>query len=91
MTTSTTGQPTGRAVMETARRVRFGFLSQGELSVLARDPETRLTLVLVRCGGGRFLTPAQNADHFIALVERDGREYVRDISLPAEDPADQGW
>jgi hypothetical protein len=28
-------------------------------------------LLLIRCGNGRFLTPAQNCKHFIDIIERD--------------------
>ena len=58
-----------------------GFLTDDQLPALvALD---RLTPVLVRCEGGRFTCPAQDAAHFIALVERDGREHVRDVSICA--------
>ena len=63
------------------------FTSERDLEVLARDNDTRLTQVLVRCGGGRFRCPAQDAEHFISLVV-SGRhagqdEYVRDVGLTA--------
>jgi hypothetical protein len=28
-------------------------------------------LLLIRCNNGRFLTPAQNVKHYLALIERD--------------------
>ena len=43
----------------------------------------RLLLVLVRCGNGRFLCPVQDVQHFIAIIEKEGSDYVRDISLPS--------
>ncbi len=55
------------------------FLTENQLpDLVALD---RLCPVLVRCGGGRFTAPAQDAAHFIALVEAGG-DYVRDVSLP---------
>lgn len=40
----------------------------------------RLTPVLVRCGGGRFTCPAQDARHFMDIISKSD-DYVRDISL----------
>ena len=80
-----------REIIRTARIERCGFLTPADIATIAADPATRLQLVLVRCGAGRFLTPAQDAAHFIAIIERDyqtsGRntgDYIRDVSLPAE-------
>ena len=63
-------------------RAHCGFLSQARLAELAEAD--RLRMVLIRCGGGRFLCPAQDAAHFIDAI--DGRDYVRDVSLPSSDP-----
>ena len=57
----------------------FGFLNDSDLPTLVQLD--RLCPVLVRCGGGRFTCAAQDAAHFIALVGRDERESVRDVSL----------
>ena len=67
---------------------RHGFLSGAELEVLA--DEDRLRPVLVRCNGGRFTCAAQDAGHFIRLLESTGQEWARDVSLPAGDPAYRG-
>jgi hypothetical protein len=64
------------------RRERAGFLQESDVAALAAHPEARLWRLLVRCGGGRFIAPAQDVAHFIALVERGG-DYVRDVSLLA--------
>ena len=64
---------------------RHGFLSGAELEVLA--DEDRLRPVLVRCNGGRFTCAAQDAGHFIRLLESTGQEWARDVSLPAGDRA----
>ena len=39
-----------------------------------------LAPVLVRCGGGRFTCPAQDAKHFIQIITEHGEDYVRDVS-----------
>jgi hypothetical protein len=40
-------------------------------------------LLLIRCGCGRFLAPAGCVKHFADIVDREGGDYVRDISFPA--------
>ena len=59
-------------------KLQHGHLTEAQLPTLVRL--RRLDLVLVRCGMGRFLCPAQDAAPFIELVERDGSEHVRDVS-----------
>lgn len=58
----------------------------------------RHLLLLVRCGNGRFLTPADNVTHFVALITHHAElvtkttgqllnpetDYVRDVALPAD-------
>ena len=41
----------------------------------------RLAPVLIRCGGGRFTCPAQDAKHFINIITEHGGDYVRDVSI----------
>jgi hypothetical protein len=65
-----------------------GFITMPDVSVIAEHD--RLRMVLVRCGCGRFLTHAQDVKHFCEIIERDGQEYVRDISLPTSDPIFEG-
>lgn len=76
----------GDYVIARARRdaVRFGCLRETDVALIAGDARTRLTLLLVRCGGGRFLAPANQVKHFTDIIERDGADYVRDVSLPAQ-------
>jgi hypothetical protein len=78
--------------MAQATRERFGFLTAAEVAEIASDPETRLAWLLVRCGCGRFLAPAQDVAHFIEIIRRHaeleeepwrGSDYVRDVSVPA--------
>jgi len=45
---------------------------------------SRLQLVLVRCGNGRFLCPAQDVAHFVKIIDDSQQDYVRDLSLPAQ-------
>ena len=65
-----------------------GFLDRLGIETIAR--EDRLRLLLVRCGNGRFLCPAQDVDHFIQIIDRDGQDYIRDVSLPTSDPVWKG-
>jgi hypothetical protein len=71
-----------------------GFLSVATLQDLAKID--RLRMVLVRCGNGRFLCPAQDVEHFMDIIRRDfdahnnGCDYVRDVALQASDPAFRG-
>jgi len=65
------------------------FLRLHQIEAIAADPNTRLTQILVRCGGGRFSAPAQDVLHFIACIEgyakanpaAEHADYVRDCSL----------
>ena len=65
-----------------------GFLTESELTALA-DLD-RLRQCLCRFGNGRFLTAAQNVAHFVDLIESTGKDYLRDVSLPASDPIYRG-
>lgn len=71
----------GETVLERIKREHQGYVSEVTLAVIAADPETRLTSVLVRCGSGRFVAPAQDAAHFIAAIEKSGMDHVRDVWL----------
>jgi hypothetical protein len=62
---------------------RHGFVTLPEVAVIAEAD--RLRLLLIRCGGCRFLCSAQYVTHLIACIEAGG-DYVRDISLPTTDP-----
>ena len=66
---------------------QHGSLDNTDLSDLARFD--RLRPVLIRCGGGRLTCPAQDANHWINIIEASTGahdDYVRDVSLPATDP-----
>lgn len=61
-----------------------GFMQQDDVAELVKI--ARLHPVLIRCGSGRFTTPAQDVTHFIDIINRDGADYVRDVSLLYEAP-----
>ena len=63
------------------REENYGFLTEVKLKELVGL--NRLFRVLVRCGGGRFICPAQDAAHFIEIIGTEGTDYVRDVSFPA--------
>ena len=69
-------------------RNHHGYFSNADLAELARLEGLRQ--VLVRCGNCRFTCAAQDALHFIDIIRADNRDYVRDVSLPASDPAHRG-
>lgn len=73
----------GAQIISEARAQRFGFLSEDQVARIAADPATRTAVLLVRCGGGRFTCPAQDVKHFIGIIEANGGDYVRDVSLLA--------
>jgi len=60
-----------------------GFLMRIDIDAAAK--ENPFMLLLVRCGCGRFLCPAQDAGHFADIVTREGSDYVRDVTLPVEE------
>lgn len=68
-----------------------GYLTLSQIEAIAAEPTSRLSMILVRCGAGRFLAPAQDVQHFIRIInehkafaEAAGEgDYVRDISLPS--------
>lgn len=60
----------------------YGFMSKEQLQTLALlDPFRQ---VLVRCGSCRLLVQARDVEHITEIISREGTDYVRDVSLPAE-------
>jgi hypothetical protein len=57
------------------------FMDVAQVRKVAEHPSTRLTMIMVRCGSGRFVCPAQNVEHFINIIDREKTDYVRDISV----------
>lgn len=64
---------TGEDVKKHVKATRYGFITQPELKIVANDNRTRLELILVRCGGGRFMCPAQDVKHFLEIIEQHNR------------------
>lgn len=66
---------------------KYGFIETPEelKEVVAFSP---FQLCLVRCGNGRFIVPADNAQHFMDIINNSsknglapGNDYVRDIAI----------
>lgn len=68
-------------IIEKAKADKFGFLTAGEVAILAK--EDRLRQLLIRAGGCRLVCAAQDVTHIIACLEAGG-DYVRDVSIPAK-------
>lgn len=62
-----------------------GWVGWHDLHVLARSDHTRLTPILVRCGGCRFTAPAQDVTTIVNALTAAG-DYLRDMSLPVQPP-----
>jgi len=62
--------------------MEHGFITSPEdlQKIVAQN---RFKMLLIRCGNGRFLCPAQDVQHFVDIINKEGTDYVRDISLPA--------
>ena len=71
------------AVLARVRSDQHGFLAEDDVTALAQDDRTRLTQCLVRCGSCRFVAGAQDVAHIIGIIEGQGADYVRDVSLQA--------
>lgn len=67
------------SVIQNIKQNNFGFFTSDQIPSIVE--EDRLHPCLVRCGGGRFSCPAQDVAHFVAIIGRDGTDYVRDASL----------
>jgi hypothetical protein len=71
-------------LLHRVKTVQDGFLSAEDVKIVAQHDPHRM--ILVRCGNGRFLAPAQNVLHFAGIIDREDSDYVRDYSLPTTDP-----
>jgi len=76
-----TKKSAGKAMIQTVKADQMSFVTEDQLAVIAKDEETRMTPILVRCGMGRFTCPAQDAAHFVKIIEAEGSDYVRDVSI----------
>jgi hypothetical protein len=61
---------------------QYGFLSEKDVQRLSEIDQ--FWQVLVRCGGGRVLTAAQNVQWFTSCITQSG-DYVRDYGLCVDD------
>jgi hypothetical protein len=68
--------------------VQGGFLTGDDVKALASGD--RLRQVLVRCGACRFIISADSFEHMAGIIDREGTDYIRDISLPSSDGAYRG-
>ena len=71
-------QQTG-SIIKDALYNQGGFIRDDDLDAVIK--ENRLQPLLIRCGCGRFICPAQDAKHFIDIIEKDNRDYIRDVSI----------
>lgn len=67
------------SIIQKALDEKMGFITDAELPEVVK--ENRMQLLLVRCGCGRFLVPAQDTKHFIDIIKREGTDYIRDVSI----------
>lgn len=74
----------GLAIIAHVNAERLGFLREEEIAILATDPATHTTRLLVRCGGCRFIASADQTPHLINIITREGSDYVRDVALLSE-------
>lgn len=58
---------------------KYGYITDKDIPEIIK--ENRLQQVIVRCGSGRFICPAQDLQHFIGIIEREKSEYIRDVSI----------
>ncbi len=56
-----------------------GFIIGDQLDDLAMLMPSQQ--VLIRCSNGRFICTADNARHFIIIIQNENSDYVRDISM----------
>jgi hypothetical protein len=62
------------------KKSQYGFL-KGRNDLAKVIEENRLQLCMVRTGNGRFITPAQNVQHYIDIIKNEGSDYLRDVSV----------
>lgn len=78
----TTAKPPAKTLKQ-LRTEHHGFITS-DADLAAIVSLNRFQQVLVRCGNGRFVCPAQDVKHFTDIIEKSD-DYVRDISFPAVD------
>jgi len=68
-------------LLKVLSKQQFGFITKDDLDVI--KVEMPNLLVLIRCGGERYVERACHAQKRMKLVESSG-DYVRDVSLPCK-------
>ena len=68
------------SIIQTLLKTKLGFVNDTNIKdVIAENPQQ---LLIVRCGGGRFICTADNVEHFVAIIDKKHSEdYVRDVSI----------
>lgn len=70
-------------VIERIKEKNHGFVTDTDLPEIIKENESQV--LLVRCGCCRFVTTANNLNHFIKVIETF--DYVRDVSFVSDEPA----
>jgi hypothetical protein len=74
---------TNREIIERLGLEYQGFdLSREQVEAISKLD--RLHQILVRCGAGRFIAPADQVLHFTDIIEREKSDHIRDLSLVAD-------
>lgn len=65
----------------------YGFVHKVQLQEILKKWYSRVRLhpCLVRCGCGRFTCGMQDVQHFIDIIEKEGSDYIRDVSIQQVD------
>ena len=69
-------------VIEKIKEKNHGFVTDADLPEIIKENENQM--LLVRCGYSRFVTTANNLNHFIEVIETS--DYVRDVSFVNNTP-----
>ena len=56
-----------------------GFIDESMIDEI--ESIDRFAMLIVRCGGGRFICAAQDVKHFINIINNERTDYVRDVSV----------
>lgn len=67
------------SLIETLSSENYGFVTEKDMPEIIK--EDRFQQILIRCGAGRFICPAQDTEHFINIITKEKSDYVRDASL----------
>jgi hypothetical protein len=66
--------------IERIKKENMSFIaSDDDLNDVVR--ENRFQKILIRCGNGRLVCSAQDAEHFVRIIQNSNEDHVRDLSL----------